>query len=958
MKNTTNAFLGGLRTDLHPMATDNQTLTDALNATLVTYNGNEMMLQNDMGNTKIQDSKTGNIMGLSEGFVPVGMKEHGGIMYIASVNKDGRGEIGTIPSPIYTIQEENIPDGLTQQLANNEGPVTNQVILNNTKLHPGDKFVVQLPLNVEPISGPIYYVSTLFGQPKELIAPIVPISHFNLKEGGLVKGLYDIRLYTVYGTGVRELTHAMEKPQIYYTDSLDPKSSEYWFLDTQTPIQLNTEYMYISNVFKTYPGNVPPGRLAVKSKLEGISDFKLIRVQQSGEAKQRFTRAPYVKRVKDGSSISYELCFLGFEYKLNSCRYIGQIEINLYNESESSTRLDCGGVYSLTPTDEQQAFRLLAESELGPGTKHLQIRKSTSKTWYQIQEDSVVPNRPATNDFLFTCNIGNKLKNWYKLEVKYKDMYGGLIDTFVHVFNPYHILNYTDSYTPQWRSDNLYTQYFDINKEDQLLSFETELPLPTSVIDATSTVSLTIPERTWETSISQQIQDGFFEYENKEYQIAAVPRDWYINNSSQNTGNSYTIKEDYTMSYLYKDHPVSAAFTIPELKVSNNCYFPQDREVVTGMDFKVGNYSVLGSSSVQRNFDQGRKGQWGFDKEEITVHQSYTIPEHKCNITLQSTTDVSTNVPLQAIITKTPLFFVSDLPTGVEKSNESMWAGNIPDFQICFTDDKASSNTLTINAESQPNKSAYSVMSSFSLYGDTEDKKNVRLGLNRQGELTKAWVFDKNYANVSKEPNSSIQSTFQKNPGYIKETGSIQDQILPAGVYIINIQALPQQANAEFIIGSNLGKVETKNLEGEYHFVPTLFYLPTDQIISFSWKNIKFFANVGIYKVNQEVKYSDDTMFGQGDSFKSIYYQHDDLKENNYPILPLSATYYELARCFDRQYDYYQGTQDASCVDRHFIGDSKVEYIYTYFKDDPVNTIIPCVDGQGFSKLQYRTLNK
>ena len=33
------------------------------------------MLQNDMGNTLIQDSATGHIMGLSEGFVPVGLKE-------------------------------------------------------------------------------------------------------------------------------------------------------------------------------------------------------------------------------------------------------------------------------------------------------------------------------------------------------------------------------------------------------------------------------------------------------------------------------------------------------------------------------------------------------------------------------------------------------------------------------------------------------------------------------------------------------------------------------------------------------------------------------------------------------------------------------------------------------------------------------------------------------------------
>ena len=51
MKSTTNVFQGGLKTDLHPLSTEQKVLTDALNATMITYNGNEMMLQNDMGNT-------------------------------------------------------------------------------------------------------------------------------------------------------------------------------------------------------------------------------------------------------------------------------------------------------------------------------------------------------------------------------------------------------------------------------------------------------------------------------------------------------------------------------------------------------------------------------------------------------------------------------------------------------------------------------------------------------------------------------------------------------------------------------------------------------------------------------------------------------------------------------------------------------------------------------------------
>ena len=61
-------------------------LTSALNATQITCNGNEGLLQNDMGNTLIKDSITGNVMGLSDGFIPLGIKEHGGILYIASYN--------------------------------------------------------------------------------------------------------------------------------------------------------------------------------------------------------------------------------------------------------------------------------------------------------------------------------------------------------------------------------------------------------------------------------------------------------------------------------------------------------------------------------------------------------------------------------------------------------------------------------------------------------------------------------------------------------------------------------------------------------------------------------------------------------------------------------------------------------------------------------------------------------
>ena len=53
MKNQAqNTFYDGLMTDFHPLSCKNTVMTDALNATIVTTRGNEMVLQNDLGNEK------------------------------------------------------------------------------------------------------------------------------------------------------------------------------------------------------------------------------------------------------------------------------------------------------------------------------------------------------------------------------------------------------------------------------------------------------------------------------------------------------------------------------------------------------------------------------------------------------------------------------------------------------------------------------------------------------------------------------------------------------------------------------------------------------------------------------------------------------------------------------------------------------------------------------------------
>ena len=94
-KETSNQFTEGLVSDLNPINTPNTVLTDALNATIITYDGNEHSLQNDRGNYPLENCR------LKPNYIPVGIKEYGDILYIVSYNPlNEHVEIGTYPSPL------------------------------------------------------------------------------------------------------------------------------------------------------------------------------------------------------------------------------------------------------------------------------------------------------------------------------------------------------------------------------------------------------------------------------------------------------------------------------------------------------------------------------------------------------------------------------------------------------------------------------------------------------------------------------------------------------------------------------------------------------------------------------------------------------------------------------------------------------------------------------------------
>lgn len=116
-KESINTFNDGLNYDLNPLATPNSVLVDNINGTFLTFNGDELVLQNDAGNTKIVEDKKEyqdipNFVRLKSGFHPLGVKEYGGVLYIVS-GKDFDRNLKELKVDTWYTPEELILSGNT-----------------------------------------------------------------------------------------------------------------------------------------------------------------------------------------------------------------------------------------------------------------------------------------------------------------------------------------------------------------------------------------------------------------------------------------------------------------------------------------------------------------------------------------------------------------------------------------------------------------------------------------------------------------------------------------------------------------------------------------------------------------------------------------------------------------------------------------------------------------------------
>ena len=121
VKTAQNVFSDGMVCDTNEyVAGQTRSLSNALNATYLSTVGNQGVIQNDMGNIMIKDElQNKKNIKLPDGFQPIGMTEYNGIIYIASINKEGECQLGSFPSPNYKeykVQTIDNIDGSEQEI--------------------------------------------------------------------------------------------------------------------------------------------------------------------------------------------------------------------------------------------------------------------------------------------------------------------------------------------------------------------------------------------------------------------------------------------------------------------------------------------------------------------------------------------------------------------------------------------------------------------------------------------------------------------------------------------------------------------------------------------------------------------------------------------------------------------------------------------------------------------------
>lgn len=265
--------------DFNNLVTPMSALTNCLNGTSITYNGNEFVLQNDMGNGRVETAY------LPTGYVPVGVKEYGGVVYIASVNPTTQEcQIGSFPSPERNIGTKDTDSTESQSLLPDKlAPGTlvyKTKAFGDIEISVGDKFALQLDMSVEDASK---VIDACFNTVE--IGNITKISSPKKKTWTIQLMVEDAE------HNLRDVTNTLKRYGLYnweqpLTDTVQDQAGYYFqFTNSAKPVpnnqgdsnQQGTDQAMVENEMpyaQDYAGRVS-GKLYLVFTLNSISEYEV-----------------------------------------------------------------------------------------------------------------------------------------------------------------------------------------------------------------------------------------------------------------------------------------------------------------------------------------------------------------------------------------------------------------------------------------------------------------------------------------------------------------------------------------------------------------------------------------------------------------------------------------------------------------------------------------------------------
>ena len=274
-----NTFGDGLIMDFAPDNTQATCLTHALNATLLTMNGNELSLQNDMGNGRVETAY------LPEGYIPVGTCEFGDIIYIASYNPlTNKSQIGCFPSPERNISSKELSSAQhnidNSKFQDSNGKIINtsikQVLIDNN-LNPGDKYIIYVS-QTDMLEKNYTYLSDL-GNTDHIhgrFPKIVKLHIVSIEDSGKITYLdSSVRWYDK----IKHTSSGINTSQPVTKDNIGEKSNLDFYIniaqDTQGSNQpdIDSYRNLLSSGYSIFQSKVS-GKLAILAELETITGFE------------------------------------------------------------------------------------------------------------------------------------------------------------------------------------------------------------------------------------------------------------------------------------------------------------------------------------------------------------------------------------------------------------------------------------------------------------------------------------------------------------------------------------------------------------------------------------------------------------------------------------------------------------------------------------------------------------